>query len=396
LRRLDVRLATLTKQKGPMVKRPLLLLTVLLCLMAVLAPAGAAQSTDDPVVQAVLFYSPTCPHCHTVINETLLPMMEQYGEQLVVIGIDISQPGGAALYEASTKQFQVPDELQGVPRLVVGDRYLVGSLQIPQEFPGIVEQGLASGGIDWPAIPGLAESLAASQQAEQAQQDAAAAAAPTAAVAATSSPVAIATPEVVAITSEGLPPASDPAPGGLPAGGWLAAALLAGMALALLYTLLRIWRARQTLLQLDQPLAAAASSLLIPGLAVLGLGVSAYLAYVEISHTAAVCGPVGECNVVQTSRYAQIAGVPVAVLGLINYLGVLALWAVQRSGVGRWARPASLALLGLALAGVLFSIYLTLLELFVIHAVCMWCLASALIVTLIMLVVTAQLTRGVR
>ncbi|MEI2691265.1 MAG: vitamin K epoxide reductase family protein [Anaerolineae bacterium] len=149
-------------------------------------------------------------------------------------------------------------------------------------------------------------------------------------------------------------------------------------------------------MQLDQPLAAAASSLLIPGLAVLGLGVSAYLAYVEISHTAAVCGPVGECNVVQTSRYAQIAGVPVAVLGLINYLGVLALWAVQRSGVGRWAWPASLALLGLALAGVLFSIYLTLLELFVIHAVCMWCLASALIVTVIMLVVTAQLTRGVR
>jgi len=396
LHRLNVRLATLTKQKGSMVKRPLLLLTALLCLMAVLAPNGVAQSTDDPVVRAVLFYSPTCPHCHTVINETLLPMMEQYGEQLVVIGIDISQPGGAALYEASTKQFQVPDELQGVPRLVVGDRYLVGSLQIPQEFPGIVEQGLASGGIDWPAIPGLAESLAASQQAEQAQQDAAAAAAPTAAVAATSSPVAIATPEVVAITSEGLPPASDPAPGGLPAGGWLAAALLAGMALALLYTLLRIWRARQTLLQLDQPLAAAASSLLIPGLAVLGLGVSAYLAYVEISHTAAVCGPVGECNVVQTSRYAQIGGVPVAVLGLINYLGVLALWAVQRSGVGRWARPASLALLGLALAGVLFSIYLTLLELFVIHAVCMWCLASALIVTLIMLVVTAQLTRGVR
>jgi uncharacterized membrane protein/thiol-disulfide isomerase/thioredoxin len=388
LHRLNVRLATLTKQKGSMVKRPLLLLTALLCLMAVLAPNGVAQSTDDPVVRAVLFYSPTCPHCHTVINETLLPMMEQYGEQLAVIGIDISQPGGAALYEASTQQFQVPDELQGVPRLVVGDRYLVGSLQIPQEFPGIVEQGLASGGIDWPAIPGLAEALAASQQAEQAQQDAAATAAPTAA--ATPSPAAIATPEVVAITAEGLPPA------GLPAGGWLAVALLGGMALALLYAVLRIWPARQALFRLDQPLTAAASSLLIPALAVLGLAVSAYLAYVEISHTAAVCGPVGECNVVQTSRYAQIAGIPVAVLGLLNYLGVLALWAMQRSGVGRWARPASLALLGLALLGVLFSIYLTLLELFVIHAVCMWCLSSALIATLIMLVVAAQLTRGVR
>jgi hypothetical protein len=45
--------------------------------------------------------------------------------------------------------------MQGVPRLIVGDRFMVGSLQIPQEFPGIVEQGLASGGIDWPAIPGL-------------------------------------------------------------------------------------------------------------------------------------------------------------------------------------------------------------------------------------------------
>jgi thiol-disulfide isomerase/thioredoxin len=53
----------------------------------------------SPVVRAVFFYSPTCPHCHTVINETLVPMMEQYGERLQIIGIDISQPGGQALYE---------------------------------------------------------------------------------------------------------------------------------------------------------------------------------------------------------------------------------------------------------------------------------------------------------
>lgn len=379
-----------------MVKRRLLFLTTLLCLSALLTPMAAAQSTDGPVVRAVLFYSPTCPHCHTVINETLLPMMEQYGERLQVIGIDITQPGGAALYKASTEQFQVPDELQGVPRLIVGDRFMVGSAQIPQEFPGIVEQGLAGDGIDWPAIPGLAEALAANQQAQEAQQDAAVTAAPTEAAVTTPPSALTATPEVVAITAEGLPPASNPASGDMPAGGWLAVALLGGMALALLYALLRIWRARLALLHLDQPLTAAASSPLIPALALLGLAVSAYLAYVEISHTAAVCGPVGECNVVQSSRYAQIAGIPVAVLGLINYLGVLALWAAQRSGAGRWARPAGLALLALALFGVLFSIYLTLLELFVIHAVCMWCLSSALIATLIMLIVTAQLTRGVR
>lgn len=360
-----------------------------------LAPAAAAQSTAEPVVRAVLFYSPTCPHCHTVIEQTLLPMMEQYGDRLEIIGIDISQPGGQVFYNASSEAYNVPDSMMGVPRLVVGDRFLVGSLQIPQEFPGIVEEGLASGGIDWPAIPGLVEAMATNQQAEEAEQAPSPAAEPEA-DAATDTPVpaATATPEVIAITSESLPPIdTGAAPTGMPDGGWLAAALLGGMLLALLYAVLRIWPARQGLFQTGQPLAAAASSLLIPILAVLGLGVAGYMAYIEITHESAVCGPVGECNVVQTSQYATIAGIPVAVLGLIFYLAVLALWAVQRSSAGQWARPAALALLGLAVFGVFFSIYLTLLELFVIHAVCMWCLSSALITTLIMVVVVAQLTR---
>lgn len=365
--------------------RKSILLLMMLCMMAVFAPLAAAQTAEEPVVRAVLFYSPTCPHCHTVINETLLPMMEQYGDRLQVIGIDITQPGGAALYEASTEQFNVPAEMQGVPRLVVGDRFMVGSLQIPQEFPGIVEQGLAGGGIDWPAIPGLAEALAANQPTD----DSAAAATPAADVAATP------TAEAVTITTEALPPIDQAtAPTGLPDGGWLAAALLGLMLLALFYAAVRIWPARQGLFGPGQAWTAAASSPLIPILAVLGLGVAGYMAYIEITHVAAVCGPVGECNVVQTSQYATIAGIPVAVLGLVFYLATLVLWAVQRSGAGKWARPGALALLGLAVFGVLFSIYLTLLELFVIHAVCMWCLSSALITTLTMLIVVAQLTRG--
>ena len=363
--------------------RKSILLLMMLCMMVVFAPLAAAQTAEEPVVRAVLFYSPTCPHCHTVINETLLPMMEQYGDRLQVIGIDITQPGGAALYEASTEQFNVPAEMQGVPRLVVGDRFMVGSLQIPQEFPGIVEQGLASGGMDWPPIPGLAEALAANQPTD----DSAAAATPAADAAATP------TSEAVAITTESLPPTdASAASTGMPEGGWLAAVLLGGMVLALLYAAARIWLARHGLFQ--QPLTATVTSPLIPILAVLGLGVAGYMAYIEITHVAAVCGPVGECNVVQTSQYAAIAGIPVAVLGLVFYLATLVLWAVQRSGAGKWARPGALALLGLVVFGVLFSIYLTLLELFVIHAICMWCLSSALITTLIMVVVVAQLAHG--
>lgn len=373
--------------------RKSLFLLVLLCMVVVFAPLTSAQTTEEPVVRAVLFYSPTCPHCHTVINETLLPMMEQYGERLEIIGIDITQPAGKVLYDASTEQFNVPAEMQGVPRLVVGDRFLVGSVQIPQEFPGIVEEGLASGGIDWPTIPGLAEVIAANQRA---QETASAAATPSENVAATATPVTAITPtpEVVAITTDSLPPTGSAAPGGMPEGGWLAATLLGGMLLALLYASVRIWQARRGLFQFDRPLTAAITSPLVPLLAVLGLGVAGYMAYIEITHLDAVCGPVGECNVVQTSQYAAIAGIPVAVLGLIFYLAVLVLWALQRSAAGQWARPAALALLGLAVFGVLFSVYLTLLELFVIHAICMWCLTSALITTLIMVTAAAQLTRG--
>jgi uncharacterized membrane protein len=122
------------------------------------------------------------------------------------------------------------------------------------------------------------------------------------------------------------------------------------------------------------------------------LGVSIYLAYVEISHVQAVCGPVGECNIVQASPYAQILGIPIAVLGILNYLAILVLWRVQRYAGGRLVKLSAFGLLGLTLAGTLFSIYLTCLELFVIRAVCAWCLSSAVITTLLMLLAAIPIT----
>ena len=84
----------------------------------------------------------------------------------------------------------------------------------------------------------------------------------------------------------------------------------------------------------------------------------------------------------QQSEYARLFGVlPIGVLGLVGYIMILLAW-----GIGRFARPrlaayASLALLGLTAAGLLFSIYLTFLEPFVIGATCAWCLTSAIIMT---------------
>lgn len=368
--------------------RVLIALMILGGVLGLSAPPVQAQSVEQPVVHAVLFYSPTCPHCHKVIEETLIPMLEQYGDRLQIAGIDVSQASGQALYQASTERFNIPQELQGVPRLIVGDMVLVGSLQIPQQFPAIVEQGLAAGGIDWPDIPGWAEIVAAAEE-EGAQATPTAAPSETApAEAATDTPAPTTTPttQAVALPVDAIPPAE---PGitatGMPEGGWLAAAILGAMFLGLAFTAVR-------LLQVKPANYTAVRSWLIPVLALAGLGVAAYLAFVEITHTEAVCGPVGECNAVQSSEYAQILGIPVAVLGLINYVAVLALWVVSRFGVARWAGLAGRGLLALTVFGVLFSIYLTLLEIFAIHAICAWCLSSAVITTALMLIVALQMT----
>ena len=123
----------------------------------------------------------------------------------------------------------------------------------------------------------------------------------------------------------------------------------------------------------------------VPVLVVVGVGVASYLAYIEITHTQAVCGPVGDCNTVNQSPYATLFGfLPIGVVGLIGYALVHLL-----GGVGRWGPEAhraraDLGLWGAALFGTLFSIYLTFLEPFVIGATCAWCLTSAVIMTLLL------------
>jgi uncharacterized membrane protein len=123
----------------------------------------------------------------------------------------------------------------------------------------------------------------------------------------------------------------------------------------------------------------------VPLLVLVGMGVAAYLSFIEITHTEAVCGPVGDCNTVNQSEYATLFGfLPVGILGLLGYAFILATWIFGRTGPETRRRVAYLALWGAALFGTLFSIYLTALEPFVIGATCVWCLTSALIMTLLL------------
>ena len=126
-------------------------------------------------------------------------------------------------------------------------------------------------------------------------------------------------------------------------------------------------------------------SWVVPSLVVVGIAVASYLSFIEITHTEAVCGPVGDCNTVNQSRYATLFGfLPVGVLGLLGYALILILWGVRSWGPERAKDPVQIGLWGAALFGTVFSVYLTFLEPFVIGATCAWCLSSAVIMTLLL------------
>ena len=119
-------------------------------------------------------------------------------------------------------------------------------------------------------------------------------------------------------------------------------------------------------------------------LAAIGLCVAAYLTYIHYEGIKPVCGLGGNCEKVQSSEWSRLAGIPVALLGLLAYAAILATLFVERE-------EALVAGALFALAGFGFSAYLTYRELFSIDAICPWCVASAVIMTLLAVVTTARL-----
>jgi uncharacterized membrane protein len=122
-------------------------------------------------------------------------------------------------------------------------------------------------------------------------------------------------------------------------------------------------------------------------LAVVGIAISGYLTYVHYRglHPLCLAGG-GGCERVQTSHYAKLAGVPVALIGLIGYVAILASLLVR----GETAR---LATVGLTVVGLGFSAYLTYREVATINAICQWCVASAVIMTVLAVLAVARFLR---
>jgi uncharacterized membrane protein len=351
-------------------------------------------------VRAVLFYSPACPHCQQLITQDLPPLFEKYGNRLQIIGVDTYTQGGQALFKAAVQSFQVPEDSWVVPILFIGDRVLIGGRDIPEQLPGLIDEYLAQGGVDWPNIPGLREALAASQT-ETAPTTEPTAPSTTPTLAEPDEETDVVTPEIertptgTSVQAVALTPNPGPADPGLilpdphalsltnrlaldPLGNGLSIVVLTGMVLS-------FGGAAALLLNSQISSYPEKHSWAIPVLCLIGFVIAGYLTYVETQQVTAVCGPVGDCNTVQQSEYAILFGVlPVGVLGLLGYVAISIAWVLSRYAKGRIADLASAALLGMSLFGVIFSIYLTFLEPFVIGATCAWCLSSAVIITVLL------------
>jgi len=331
-------------------------LTLSLLAAALTFSSASAQAEAPPVVHAVLFWMDGCPHCHEVLANVLPPLQEKYGEQFDLFMIEVATTQDVEVLYQVAASYNIPKEQTGVPFLIIGDHVLIGSQQIPNELPNLIEQYLARGGVDWPANPIIAKLLSQ----------------PSPASSSTSNPP--------AVTETPLPADTTPvSPTHMQSDGFtLAIVIMVGMGITLLYSLIAFALGKTFSLP-------AWSEWLIPALIILGIGVAVYLSYIETQSVEAMCGPVGDCNTVQQSRYAKLFDVlPVGVLGLLGYLGLLAAWLTRRF-IPKLEQPAAIGFWGMAFFAVIFSLYLTYLEPFVIRAVCIWCLTSAVIVTLLLL-----------
>ena len=350
---------------------------LIVSLLVILVWSGTAVSPtpthaqEQPTVQAIMFWMDGCPHCHDVIDYVLPPLQQQYGDQLDILLVELKTMADTdRLYALGQTLGLSPNQI-GVPFLLIGDTALVGSDQVQTQLPDLIKSHLAAGGVAYPTYPELADLLPV-------------AALPAAGIPFLPENLPTTPPETAPPVEAAAEPAAEPAlieetPAVVRDGFTLAIVILVGMVLAMGYTAVRLWQARQAQTAIKP---ATWLQTLLPWLAVVGLAVAAYLAYVETQAVTAFCGPVGDCNAVQTSEYAYIFGIPIGVLGVMGYLAILA-----TLGWNRWRADgrAAFALVGMTGFGVLFSIYLTYLEPFVIGAVCAWCLTSAVVMTLLLL-----------
>ena len=131
------------------------------------------------------------------------------------------------------------------------------------------------------------------------------------------------------------------------------------------------------------------STLIVAGI---GLLDSLYLSWVKIVNSLVYCGTSGQCETVNSSRYSEIGGIPIAYLGLGAYLAILALLVLEMRSPF-WKENSPLVVFGISLVGVIYSAYLTYIEIAVLHAICPYCVVSAIAMSLLFIIAIIRLVQ---
>lgn len=134
---------------------------LLLALLFVSTPVSA----QEPVVEAYLFYSESCPHCHEIWDNFLPPVLEEYGDRLKLERIQVDDLDGYRLMTYVDDVGGVPPDQRGVPQILIGERILIGSNAIKENFVSLLEQYLNKGGFDLPSREELARQMEAAEAA---------------------------------------------------------------------------------------------------------------------------------------------------------------------------------------------------------------------------------------
>ena len=124
--------------------------------------------------------------------------------------------------------------------------------------------------------------------------------------------------------------------------------------------------------------------------AIIGLIDSVYLTWLKLGSDEIIC--IGGCDVVNASKYSEIFGIPIAIFGALSYLVILGI-VLLRDRWGLLAEHGSNLLFGITLVGVLYSAYLTYLEVAVIHAICPFCVVSAVVMVVLFAVSIIELMK---
>lgn len=119
---------------------------------------------DPSAVHGLYFYSTDCVHCMAVLEEVLRPMENEFGTKLDIRLVEIDYANNYELLIRTETQFGVQPEDRAIPTLVIDGQVLIGETAIRANLRTIVEQGIQSGGIDWPDIPDFDPALIISEE----------------------------------------------------------------------------------------------------------------------------------------------------------------------------------------------------------------------------------------